>query len=178
MAIPYYFMIATWLPIFLIIYFVPGHAESAHHLDIQSFIDRHLLGLVGMWSSSFPLSSLLVVNYVSLSAPIFSLFFIHSTLKNSIFQKNQLDKLPTLKALAYIMATNILIVILFYTLYIGSSDLANARRLSFIGRNEFLYACFLSGIMYLYYIISLASFLTYRVLPGVIIRSYVKQHQK
>ncbi|MGJ7548152.1 hypothetical protein [Pseudomonas alloputida] len=61
------FIVAAWM------FLLPAGDFSSR---FENFIDLHLFGRVGPWSSRFPLDSKVIANYVVIAAPIVSLVLI------------------------------------------------------------------------------------------------------
>lgn len=174
MVVPYYFMIATWAPLFLFAFIFSSSTASEYCATIDSFIDHNLFSNVGMWTSSFPLLSKITINYLCLASPLFAVVFCYLTLSRSTFENGELDDTSKLKAFLCVIGFAAISYFFFYIIYLGSTDLMNARKFSIFGKHAFLYATYASGLMFLYYIFCMLGFFVCRFL----IKSAVKSLNK
>lgn len=170
MVTPYFFMLLTWTPLFLIIFFVPDNIDGTHYLIIDKFIDSHMISNAGTWSSNFPFTSKLIINYICFFAPVFAIIFCYLTLNRSTLEILSFDNISRFKAFFYVAGLTTIILLVIYLLYIDSTDLANSRKLAVFGRYKLLYAIYSSGLMYIYYIVFLSSYFIYGFLPKAIIK--------
>lgn len=174
MKIPYIFMIATWIPIFVFIYLVPASADTQFYWAIERIIDEDLFGKVGMWSSTFPLAAKVITNYICSLSPIFAMAFTYRTIKCSTFENSNYDKLSLARLIFFLASWLALLLLVFYGFYMSSTDLANSRRFVILGKYKILYAIYSSALMFLIYILTLVSYFVFRFVPGAISRNMWK----
>lgn len=170
MVTPYFFMLLTWTPLFLIIFFVPDDIDGTHYSIIDKFINSHMISNAGTWSSNFPFISKLIINYICFFTPIFAIIFCYLTLNRSTLEILSFDDISRFKAFFYVAGLTTIISLVIYLLYIDSTDLASSRKLAVFGRYKFLYAIYSSSLMYMYYIVFLSSYFIYGFLPKAIIK--------
>ncbi|AZF49741.1 hypothetical protein C4J86_4544 [Pseudomonas sp. R2-7-07] len=171
MVVPYFFMIATWIPLFLIAFAVPDHVDKFLLSEVEGFIDAYLFSDVGSWSPHFPVVSKLTINYICLFSPFFSIIFCYLTLRKSVMEKRSFDDLSQLKAFFYFLGTTLVVAIFLYVTYFDSTNLANARKLAILAQYKILYAFYAVAQMFLYYVIVLVGYLIYRYVPRALIKS-------
>lgn len=170
MRIPYFFMMATWLPIYFFIYIVPDSAVTQFYQSLERIIDQELFGAVGMWSSKFPLVSKVVANYICLFAPVFAIIFANRALKKSTFEYFNCDGYSLTWLVFFFVSWAIVLLGIFYILYMDDTDLANARnRFAVLGRYKIFYALYSSVILYAIYVLVLVGYSVFRYFPVVII---------
>ncbi|KFF42144.1 hypothetical protein JH25_27600 [Pseudomonas sp. BRG-100] len=170
MIIPYFFMVATWMPLFLIALITPDHADSEFLVCIENFIDRNLFSDVGALSTNFPFVSKIITNYICLVAPLFAVVFCYLTLKKSTLETKLIENLSRFKALLCIFGLTLLVFAFIYITYFDTTHLEDSRKLALVGKYKILYAVYSSGLMFLYYVLFLLSYLLYRYLPKMIVK--------
>lgn len=169
------FMIATWLPIFVFIYLVPSSADTQFYWTLERIIDEDLFGKVGMWSSIFPFAAKVITNYICLFSPVFAMVFTYRTVKYSTFENSSYDRLSLVRLISILVSWVALVAVVFYIFYMDSTDLANSRRLVVLGKYKLLYAMCSSALMFLIYILTLASCFVFRFVPAAISRNVWKK---
>lgn len=174
--IPYLFLTVTIIPIFIILLYFPATPKSVLHLKISNFMDSYLLGQVGYWSSNFPFSSKLVANYISILGPIFSLIFFAKTYLGLVMDPEQY-KSHTIGKFIF-TATVILSFISFIVFinYFDSVDLGmHDGRWRYLGANTLTYGIFSSGLLFVYYGMTLFSYASLVYMPRILLKRLRKK---
>lgn len=150
---PYFLFALVATPIFLINFLLPAHPITPTHLSIAAFIDDHLFGQIGFWSSRFPLSSKLTANYIACIGPPFAIIAFYKTYQTMKIDPKQYDNYSLTK---YVF---VLIFMTFYLLFFSaifysiSTDLAmNTRKYGFYGAYTFSFSLFSSSMLVIFYV--------------------------
>ncbi|MGH8452589.1 hypothetical protein [Pseudomonas sp.] len=171
--VPYVFTIITMAPIFLIAFLLPENPDSDIYREINSFLDGHLLGQVGYWSSKFPFSSKVVANYISILGPVFALIFFVKVYQGLIVDPEQYKKHTVIKYFFAAIGMIGLISFVIYINYFGSVDLgAHSRKWRFFGSNAFAYSLFSSGMLFGLYGMTIFSYAGFFYLPRLLIKRW------
>lgn len=174
--IPYFFVIATLLPIFLIVFLLPAYPDSEFYLKINDFLDSHLLGQVGYWSSKFPFSSKVAANYISVVGPVLALVFFVKVYHGLVMDPEQYKDHTIVK---FIFSAVVMLSFIFFIVhinYFSSVDLGEqSRRWRYLGANVLSYGLFSSGWLFVLYGMTLFSYGCFIYLPRLLIKRYNKK---
>lgn len=173
MRIPHVFMIVTWFPILLVVYFVPDIANNHFYKAMDNILDLYFFGRVGMWSSVFPFPTKIISNYVCFFVPFFAAIFTYLTFKNSTFERCDFSEHSLGKIIVLCLAWVVLVFSVLYATYLGDTDLGVGRqRFAVLGQYKFVYALFLAGTLYLMYIMTIATYFALKFFPELIVFKY------
>lgn len=137
---------------------------------IEKIIDQHLLGRVGMWSSTFPLATKIITNYCCLVMPVFSVVFAYRILRLSTYERVIYEDHSVQKLICLVPALVMMLILFFYISYVGNTDLASAaRRYAVLGKYRVTYALFVSGSLFVAYMMMVVSYIIFRYFPAIII---------
>jgi hypothetical protein len=165
--LPWVFIGITCIPIFAVALLFPAHVDSEYWGVIDRFIDTHLLGVVGLWSSQLPFSSKVITNYISLFGPLFGLIYIYR-LRNA--QPKNASYYTSMSFLKYIVAAFGLAVFTVFITWVGYfsfEDIAIKRKMGVFGVTPLMYALFSSGVLVACYISFMLIFIAYYFLPRI-----------
>lgn len=134
--IPYLLIACSLLPLFVLAGLVPAEAQGGFYGDLERFIDRHLFGQVGIWSSMFPLTAKVIGNYIALAAPIFSLWVTICSMRRSLLQPVPPAPVSLARYAWIALGCVLLDAFLIYQNYFTFTDFATqSRQYRFFGVN-------------------------------------------
>ncbi|WP_085717081.1 hypothetical protein [Pseudomonas sp. B28(2017)] len=171
--VPYLLISFSLIPIFLIANFLPAHASTEMYLRIDNFLEQHLFGTVGFWSSLFPFSSRLSTSYISLFGPIFAAVSVYLTHAKIVIDPEQYRSL-TLKKYVYALFVIAVLQAIFVSInYFGDVDLAgHNHKFRLFGVNALMYSIFASAMLLCYYAITLLGYVVFCYIPRLFIERW------
>ncbi|MDO7899645.1 hypothetical protein [Pseudomonas citrulli] len=176
---PYFLFVLAAIPIFLINFLLPPHPLTPTHMAIAAFVDDHLFGEVGFWSSLFPFSSKVTANYLACFGPLFALFaFYKSYLTMEIDPTQYVHYRPWKFALmpAAIAFYMLLFLAMFY---LGSTDLAkNTRKYAFYGAYRFTFSLFSASTLVIFYMTAILLHRCFFYIPGLLLERWKAKRSK
>jgi hypothetical protein len=168
--IPYLYLVITMTPIMIAALVIPTYAEHDFFIHLNLFIDKHLLGQVGLWSSNFPLASKVIANYISLAGPALGIGFCILARRNVAADPSAYGHITIAKHAIVLMLFCALLFFVIITHYIFSSDLAvRHTRSRLFGSTPVMYAFFACLQLILFYFLSVASYILFFYIPKTLI---------
>lgn len=168
-SFPWLFIVITMVPIWVVAFSFSGQADSYPYIQIEAFIDRHLLGASGFWSSGFPWVSKVIANYVGLAGPLFSIVVFFSVYKNIRIDPAQYEGMTLLKYLFCLVVFSGFIFIILSMIYFDPHDLAvGGSRSRMFGTHVLAYALFSCAILFIVYFIPVIVYFLLVVIPAVL----------
>jgi len=129
---------------------------------LESFIDLHLFGRVGPWSSHFPLDSKVIANYIAIAAPIFSLFLILHWRKH---RPRPAEPLLAMNRRRFVLLCCLIVAItavMVYYSYFSHLDASAGRpRNRVFGESRVLFPVFAAMFMVMFEYLLLAAYLLF-----------------
>ena len=181
--LPYRQFIVTALPIFLIIYFVPAHASTPLHFLIDNFIETHLLGYAGFWTSHYPFSSKITTNYISIFGPGIAISVFYKTYPNINLTPLQMERIEKLGGIKYSLFSLCMIVIFYFILtkhYLYPYELISQKNsLSVLGKHKILYSLYSTLMLFGLYLMPVIFYIYFILLPHKLFKRWKvkKPHQ-
>ncbi|SDL30583.1 hypothetical protein SAMN04490190_4418 [Pseudomonas libanensis] len=159
------------LPIFVLAALIPAQPSTPFSVALNNFLDNHLLGVVGAWSSHLPLPAKAIANYISIAGPIIGIFVLLSTIKNSTLAKINLKDI-TWPKYALMCAGLIVVNALFaYQNYFSYIDFAaHDHKLRLVGNSLFLLPIFTSALLLALYGLILFNYLTFFIISRALLQ--------
>lgn len=168
--VPYLLISFSLIPVFLIANFLPAQAGTEICLRIDNFLDQHLLGTVGFWSSNFPFSSRVTTSYISLFGPIFAAIAAYLIHAQIVMDPEQYRRLTLKKYLSALFVILVLLTIFVSINYFEAIDLAeHNRKFRLFGLNAFMYSAFASAMMLCFYAVTLCGYVAFYYIPRLFI---------
>lgn len=172
-TIPYCVIVISLIPVFLIANLLPAHATTEIYLRLDNFLNQHLFGLVGFWSSIFPFSSKLTTSYISLFGPFFAVVAFYKIYKTMIIDPDQYNKLTLGKYFFALMVLLVFFAVFISINYFEAMDLAqHNRKFRIFGLNTVIYSLFASAMLLSYYFIPLGLYLALLYIPRLLFRRW------
>lgn len=143
--------------------------EESNRLD--AFLNTELLGIVGFWSSAFPLTSKSIANYVSVFGPIFAGITFLKIRTTMTIDPAQYEDMTYTKYLALLTCSALFLSGFIYIFYVGSTDLAtHTLKWGILGRNLACYTLFSSGLLFVFQCLPLLIYTAFFYIPRLLIR--------
>jgi len=173
---PYAFIVLTIIPIFIIAFLLPTNPETNFHLELDTFLNEKLLGLVGFWTSSSAFSSKLITNYISIFGPLFSIITFIKIRKTMIIDPDQYESMTIAKYSAILISITAFIFFAIYAFYMQETDLGTlTQKWGFLGRHIIPYALFSSGILLVFHCFPIIAYSALYFIPQLLLK---RQKQK
>ncbi|NWC96510.1 MULTISPECIES: hypothetical protein [unclassified Pseudomonas] len=171
--VPYFFIVICVMPLLLVANFLPAHANGEVYLWIDGFLDGYLFGQVGFWSSSFPFSSKVSSNYISIFGPFFAAIALRKSCRGVFIDPEQYHGL-TLKKYAFALVVFLAFLGMFFSInYFESIDLVMHNfKFRRFGLNSTLYSLFVSSMFLSFYGVALCGYFAFFYVPGLLIKRY------
>ncbi|WP_448632674.1 MULTISPECIES: hypothetical protein [Pseudomonas fluorescens group] len=170
---PYWLFVLAATPIFFINFLLPSYPITPTELAIAAFIDNHLFGQVGFWSSRFPFSSKVTANYLACIGPVFAILAFYKTYQTMRIDPKQYENYSLLKY-ALIPPLAVLYILLFlFMFYLTSTNLAsNSQKYSFYGSYALSFSLFSSSMLIIFYITPLIVHRCFIYLPALLLENW------
>ena len=168
--IPYLYLVITLAPIMIAALVIPTYAERDFFIHLNFFIDKHLLGQTGFWSSNFPLTSKVIANYISLAGPALGIGFCILARRNVAADPSAYGNITITKHAIVLILFCALLFFVIITHYVFPSDLAiRHTRSRLFGTTPIVYAFFACVQLILFYFLSAASYILFFYIPKILI---------
>jgi len=129
---------------------------------LEAFIDLHMLGKIGPWSSRFPLQSKLTANYIAAAAPFLALVLILHWRKRGPRPTDQLLVMGRRQLVLLFSSMVLAIPLMVFFHYFSYYDLAEARsKYRVFGESRLMFAVFASMMMVALEFVLLAAFVLF-----------------
>ncbi|MDH0300569.1 MULTISPECIES: hypothetical protein [unclassified Pseudomonas] len=154
------------LPVFLLAFWVPAFAEGDAAIALERFLDDHLLGRVGPWSSEFPLMSKAVANYIAIAALPGALGLI-VVWRRHLRPIEQMPALALHRWLLFLAGWLALTALVIHQHYFSYTDFALQRsKFRVFGRYPVLYPFYAAAAMWVIELVVMGSYALFVHYPG------------
>lgn len=141
-------ILVSVLPIFVIALWLPTQAQGPFPTLLEPYLEQHLLGRVGLWSSNFPLESMAIANYIAVAAPLFAAGLAVILLQPASGLPAYLPVLAWHRYLLLYLGWTALIGFMVHYNYFTYVDFAHHRsKFSWVGVNPALFAFFAATML-------------------------------
>lgn len=174
--LPLLTMLLSIFPIFVLAAALPAQPNTPISLAFNNFLDNNLLGVVGAWSSHFPLPAKAIANYISLFGPIFGILVLLNTIKNSTLAKINLKDITWPKYIFMCMGLTLVNALFIYQNYFSHIDFsANDHKLRMVGSHLFLLPIFTSALLLALYGLILFNYLIFFMISRALLQQSTTQ---
>lgn len=175
MKIPYLGILLSLVPIVMLAYVIPPHADSYLFVTMSSFIKERLLGEIGPISSVYPFTSMVINNYVSLVTPILSVYFLMLVVKRSSIPASvPLCKIAKYKFFISYFGMVAITAIIFIQNYASNSKPIESRYFYWIDGNVIFFVIYAMAAMMSIFAVIFLNFILFYLVP----RLYIKNRNK
>lgn len=167
---PYFFIIFTMIPVFVIAFLLPGKATTTTQISLDVFLDGYFLGRVGYWSSKFPFVSKVIANYIGVFGPLFSLVTYFKIRKTMIIDPAQYDNMTSIRCLFMMIGMIGLIFLVLYMFYLGDRDLGvHTLKWRLFGSHVIPFALFSASMLVIFHSLPVFIYSTFYFVPRLLL---------